>query len=91
MIDVKEPPELVRPYRDRFNWTFPVWLDREGIVASRFAPVIPGVAPDVSVINAHYILGIDRKILHRDFLNVAQFDPHAGKMLAELERLTVGR
>lgn len=46
IIDVKEPKEIVqRKLQDRFNFTFPLLLDTEGIVAASYAP--DGVLPDM--------------------------------------------
>ncbi len=87
VIDVKEPAEPMRAFRDRYGWTFPVWLDAAGELGLRFAPVKEGLPPEVAVINAHFILDADGRVRYRDYLSMEHFDARATGVVAELERL----
>ncbi|MCL4798942.1 MAG: TlpA family protein disulfide reductase [Burkholderiales bacterium] len=87
VIDVKEPPEVMRPFRDRYGWTFPVWLDRTGELGLTFAPQKEGLPPEVAVINAHFILDAGGRVRYREYLNMERFDARARTVIAELEKV----
>jgi peroxiredoxin len=87
VVDVKESGEIMRPFRDRYGWTFPVWLDEAGELGLQFAPRKEGLPPEVAVINAHFILDGEGRVRYRDFLNMERFDARAAPVVAELERL----
>jgi peroxiredoxin len=87
VVDIKESAELMRPFRERYGWTCPVWSDEQGHLALRFAPQKEGLPPEVAVINAHFILDGARRVLYRDYLNMERFDARAAPVVAELERV----
>lgn len=89
VIDVKEPPELMRPFRDRYGWTFPVWLDQTGELGLTFAPQKEGLPPEVAIINAHFIIDTEGRIRYREYLNMERFDARARTIAAELEKVLV--
>ncbi len=86
-IDVKEPPEVMRPFRDRYGWTFPVWLDQTGELIPRFAPQKEFLPPEVAIINAHFILDAQGRVRYREYLNMEAFDARAQTVAAELEKV----
>lgn len=77
----------MRLFRERYGWTFPVWLDEDAGLALRFAPRKEGLPPEVAVINAHFILDRTGRVHYRDFLNMERFDARATPVVGELERL----
>lgn len=87
VIDVKEPAEVMRPFRDRYGWTFPVWLDQTGELGLTFAPRKEGLPPEVAVINAHFILDAEGRVRYREYLNMERFDARARTVIAELEKV----
>ncbi len=90
VIDVKEPPEVARQLPERFGWTIPFLIDASGEVSERFAPQKEGLAPEVAVINAHFILDSERTVRFAEYLNMERFDVHASSVAAALEELTGG-
>jgi peroxiredoxin len=86
-IDVKEPPEVMRPFCDRYGWTFPVWLDRTGELIPRFAPQKEFLPPEVAIINAHFVLDTEGRVRYREYLNMEGFDARARTVASELERV----
>jgi len=76
-IDVKENAGVMRPFVERYAWTFPVLLDDGGEVSTRFAPVKEGLPPEVAIINAHFLVDGDGAVRYRDFLNMERFDAKA--------------
>ncbi len=86
-VDVLENKELAAKMKKRFNWSFPVLLDDEGEVTAMFAPEKEGLAPEVAVINSHFILDKELRIRHYDFLNMERFDAHARAIVRKLEEL----
>lgn len=89
VIDVKEPPEVMRPFRDRYGWTFPVWLDQTGELGLTFAPQKEGLPPEVAIINAHFIIDAEGRVRYREYLNMERFDARARTVAAELEKVLV--
>jgi peroxiredoxin len=86
-IDVKEPPEVMRPFRDRYGWTFPVWQDQTGELVPRFAPEKEFLPPEVAIINAHFILDTKGRVRYREYLNMEGFDARARTVASELEKV----
>lgn len=87
VIDVKEPAEAMRPFRDRYGWTFPVWQDLSGELGLRFAPQKEGLPPEVAIINAHFILDAAGRVRYRDYLNMERFDARARHVAEALEQV----
>ena len=87
VIDVKEPAAAMRPFREHHGWTFPVWLDEAGSLGTRFAPHKEGLPPEVAVINAHFVLDSERRVVYRDYLNMERFDARASSVVEQINRL----
>lgn len=88
-VDVKENQELVEKMITRFNWSFPVLLDSEGVVAKKFAPHKEGLSPEVAIINAHFVIDRQQRIRSFDYLNMEKFDAHARRVVKLLEQALV--
>jgi peroxiredoxin len=88
VVDVKEQSEVARQLPDRFGWTMPFLIDEAGEVSERFAPKKEGLAPEVAVINAHFILDAELVIRFAEYLNMERFDVHATAVVEALDELT---
>lgn len=87
VIDVKEPADPVKKFRDQFRWTFPVMLDQTTEVSLKFALPKEGLPPEVAIINAHFILDKEGMVRFRQYLDMEKFDARARAIAAELEKL----
>ncbi len=87
VIDVKEPPEVIRAFRERYGWSFPVWLDAPGELSLQFAPVKEFLPTEVAIINAHFILDAEGRVRYREYLNMERFDARARTVAQELEKV----
>jgi len=84
-IQVKEGSALAGAFADHHGWTFPVLVDEDGEVSERFAPHKEGLPPEVAIINAHFVLDGEGRVVHRDFLNMERFDAKATYVRAFLD------
>jgi peroxiredoxin len=84
-IQVKEGSALAGAFAEHHGWTFPVLVDEDGAVSERFAPRKEGLAPEVAIINAHFLLDADGRVVYRDFLNMERFDAKATHVRAVLD------
>lgn len=84
-IQVKESAELAETFAAHHGWSFPVLVDEDGAVSTSFAPVKDGLAPEVAVINAHFVLDADGVVVYREFLNMERFDAKAVNVRAFLD------
>lgn len=84
-IQVKEGADLARGFAEHHGWTFPALVDEDGEVSRRFAPRKEGLAPEVAIINAHFVLDGVGRVVHRDFLNMERFDARASHVRAFLD------
>ncbi len=89
-IDVLESKDLALKMKKRYNWSFPVLLDDDGKVTAMFAPEKEGLAPEVAIINSHFILDKEQRIRHYDFLNMERFDARARATVRKLEEIMEG-
>ncbi len=90
IIDVKEPPELVRSrLKDKFNLTFPILLDADGTVAASFAPqdVLPDLARDEVMLASNLIIDPEGKIQYMSLLDSKNFDAKLVELKAKLDEL----
>jgi peroxiredoxin len=87
VVDVKEPAELIKKFRDQYGWTFPVMLDQTAAVALKFALPKEGLPPEVAIINSHFIIDQRRVVRYRQYLDMEKFDARARNIVAELEKL----
>ncbi|HEX9122394.1 MAG TPA: peroxiredoxin family protein [Actinomycetota bacterium] len=83
-IQVKEGGALAGAFAGHHGWTFPVLVDEDGEVSERFAPHKEGLAPEVAIINAHFLIDADGTVVYRDFLNMERFDAKASHVRAVL-------
>jgi peroxiredoxin len=84
-IQVKEGDALAGAFADSHGWTFPVLVDEGGEVSERFAPHKEGLSPEVAIINSHFVLDGEGRVVHRDFLNMERFDAKATHVRAFLD------
>lgn len=84
-IQVKEGHALASSFAEHHGWTFPVLVDEDGAVSERFAPVKEGLAPEVAIINAHFLVDAGGNVAYRDFLNMMAFDAKATRVRAFLD------
>lgn len=90
IIDVKEPADLVRnKLKDRFNLTFPILLDQDGVVAASFAPrdVLPDLARDEVMLASNLIMDPEGKIQYMSLLDSKNFDAKLVELRAKLDEL----
>ncbi|MBC2838127.1 TlpA disulfide reductase family protein [Robiginitalea sp. SC105] len=90
LIDVKEPPELVREkLQDKFGFTFPVLLDRDGTVAASFAPedVLPDLARDEVMLASNLLVDPEGRIRFMSLLDSRNFDAKLIALKARLDEL----
>lgn len=90
IIAVKEPKELVQErIKNRFELSFPVLLDTEGLVAASFAPkdVLPELARDEIMLASNLLIDPQGKIQFMSLLDTKNFDVklvHLKKRINEL-------
>ena len=89
LIDVKEDQALVERLLSKFNFTFPVLLDSNGSVASRYAPegVLPDLARDEVPLASNLILDKQGKIRFYSLLNTSNFDAKLNGLRQKLDKL----
>lgn len=89
IIDVKEDADLVKKSFDKFNFTFPVLLDRDGKVSASYAPegVLPDLARDEVPLASNLIIDPEGKIIFYSLLNSANFDAKLVKLKAKLDEM----
>lgn len=77
VIDVLESKNLVvQKLRDKFNLTFPILLDEDGAVATRFAPTdaLPDLKRDEVMLASNLIIDPDGNIQYMSLLDTHDFD-----------------
>ena len=90
LIDVKEPPELVREkLQDRYNFTFPVLLDLDGTVAASFAPeeMLPDLARDEVMLASNLLIDPEGTIRFMSLLDSRNFDARLVALKSRLDEL----
>ena len=89
MIDVKEDAELVKKTFGKFNFTFPILLDKDGRISASYAPegVLPDLARDEVPLASNLIIDKEGKILFYSLLNTSNFDAKLVKLKAKLDEL----
>jgi peroxiredoxin len=90
IIDVKEPADLVRKkLKDKFNLTFPILLDQDGVVAASFAPqdVLPELSRDEVMLASNLIMDPQGKIQYMSLLDSKNFDAKLVDLRARLDEL----
>ena len=89
IIDVKEGEDLVTKLVRKFNFSFPVLLDKDGMVSARYAPdgVQPDLARDEVPLASNLIIDKEGKIRFYSLLNTATFDAKLTKVKQRLDEL----
>lgn len=89
LIDVKEDQALVERSVGKFSFTFPVLLDPEGSIASRYAPegVLPDLARDEVPLASNLIIDQAGNIRFYSLLNTTNFDAKLTSLKQKLDEL----
>jgi len=90
IVDVKEGEDLVtKSSMKKFNFSFPVLLDRDGMVSAKYAPdgVQPDLARDEVPLASNLIIDKEGKIRFYSLLNTATFDAKLTKLTQKLDEL----
>jgi peroxiredoxin len=90
IIDVKEPVDLIRArLQQRFNLTFPILLDPDGVVAARFAPegVLPDLARDEIMLASNMLIDREGQIQFFSLLDSKHFDAKLVDLKSRLDEL----
>ena len=91
IVDVKEDKELVSKSFARFNFTFPVLLDLDGSVSTKYAPegVLTDLARDEVPLASNLIIDKEGRIVFYSLLNTATFDAKLTKVIEKLDDLLI--
>jgi peroxiredoxin len=86
VIDVLESREDTQKYTERSQFTFPVLLDTDGAVATRYCPegVQPDLKPEQVPIASNLIIDSDGTIRFYSLLDTMKFD---AKLVSLKQRL----
>lgn len=89
IVDVKEDRNLVEKSFKRFNFSFPVLLDEDGTVSTKYAP--EGVQPDLArhevPLASNLIIDKEGKIRFYSLLNSVNFDARLNGIKQKLDEL----
>ena len=89
IVDVKEDKGLIEKSFARFNFSFPVLLDEDGAVSTKYAPA--GVQPDLArhevPLASNLIIDKEGKIRFYSLLNTTTFDAKLTKLKEKLDSL----
>src|SRR6267143_2080190 len=94
IVDVKEGEDLVTKLSlKKFNFSFPVLLDKDGTVSAKYAPdgVQPDLARDEVPLASNLIIDKEGKIRFYSLLNTASFDAKLTKVKQKLDELLTTR
>ena len=89
IIDVKEEKALVEKLVERFRFSFPVLLDTNGAISTKYAPegVQPALARDEVPIASNLIIDNEGRIRFYSLLNTVNFDAKLSKLQEKLDEL----
>lgn len=89
IVDVKEEQALVEKSFERFHFSFPVLLDTDGEIATKYAPegVQPALARYEVPIASNLIIDKEGKIRFYSLLNTASFDAKLTELKKKLDEL----
>lgn len=90
IIDVKEPLELVQEkLQDKYNFSFPLLLDSEGLVAASYCPpeVLPDLERDEVMLASNLLIDAEGKIQFFSLLDSEGFDAKLIELKAKLDAL----
>ena len=93
MINVKESKTKASRWGRALGFTFPVLLDLDGKVATRYAPdgVLPDLPRDQVPIASNLIIDRDGKVRFFSLLDSTNFDARLIALTAELDELLAGK
>jgi len=91
IVDVKEDLTVVEKLVDRFQFSFPVLLDGDGAVATKYAPegVQPDLARDEVPLASNLVIDGEGKIRFYSLLNTMAFDAKLIKVRETVDRLLI--
>jgi len=89
IVDVKEDTSLVKRSLERFQFSFPVLLDEDGVISAKYAPeaVQPSLQRYEVPIASNLIIDKEGKIRFYSLLNTAGFDAKLTKLKQKLDEL----
>jgi peroxiredoxin len=89
IVDVKEDKSLVKKSFERFHFSFPVLLDENGAISTKYAPegVQPSLNRDEVPIASNLIIDKEGKIRFYSLLNTTSFDAKLTKLKQKLDEL----
>jgi peroxiredoxin len=89
IVDVKEDKSLVEKSLERFHFSFPVLLDEDGAISTKYAPeaVQPSLARHEVPIASNLIIDKEGKIRFYSLLNTVSFDAKLTKLNQKLDEL----
>ena len=89
IVDVKEDKSLVEKSLERFHFSFPVLLDEDGAISTKYAPeaVQPSLERHEVPIASNLIIDKEGKIRFYSLLNTASFDAKLTKLKQKLDEL----
>ncbi|MBJ6367804.1 peroxiredoxin family protein [Snuella sedimenti] len=90
LIDVKEPKNLVQEkLREKYNLSFPILLDEDGLVAASYAPddVLPDLARDEVMLASNLLIDPDGNIQFMSLLDSKNFDAELKQLKKTLHEL----
>ena len=89
IIDVNESKELVTKLSGKFNFTFPILLDEEGTISTKYAPegVLPDLPRDEVPLASNLIIDKEGNIRFYSLLNTTNFDAKLTKIKQKLDEL----
>jgi peroxiredoxin len=89
IIDVKESKELVTKLFQKFNFTFPILLDKDGTISASYAPegILPDLPRDEVPLASNLIIDKEGNINFYSLLNTTNFDAKLTKIKQRLDEL----
>jgi peroxiredoxin len=89
IVDVKESKELVSKLSQKFNFTFPILLDEDGTISTKYAPegVLPDLPRDEVPLASNLIIDKEGNIRFYSLLNTTNFDAKLAKIKQSLDEL----
>ncbi len=89
IVDVKEDKSLVKKSLERFRFSFPVLLDEDGAISTKYAPeaVQPSLERHEVPIASNLIIDKEGKIRFYSLLNTVSFDAKLTKLKQKLDEL----
>ena len=93
LVDIKESKRVVGRWVSKGGVTFPVLLDGDGTVATRYAPkdAQPDLGRDEAMVAANLVIDKEGRIRFFSLLDTAQFDARLIGLRAVLDDLLAGR